>query len=315
MNRSLLVAMCLSAGSSVFAGNGNAVTGFYEDFERTGEFFRWGENTVNGTIVEAPAMPGQSGTNHALRIGPFDDAAIGNLFLGASITFPRPAPGEDIRRLLPVDDSVHVSAAFYVDNVAAGLRVFEVLSVNFLAVRIAWGGTCVDSVPGECEAAGLPIGALSTLHYVELDPPALAEASDNGQPIHIPENAWFRLGAEFTTDGRVLIIYDGMDGAGVAVVGESTLLEYPAIGVVLIAAGGGDHTMYVDNIRAVGPTPGCLGDVNRDGAVTFYDLNLVLSDYGQSGSRLAPDTNIDGVVNFSDLNATLSDFGNSCPVE
>lgn len=54
-----------------------------------------------------------------------------------------------------------------------------------------------------------------------------------------------------------------------------------------------------------------LGDVNGDGAVTFQDLNIVLGQFGQTGTGLVGDANGDGVVNFSDLNIVLSDFGRS----
>ncbi len=51
------------------------------------------------------------------------------------------------------------------------------------------------------------------------------------------------------------------------------------------------------------------GDTNGDGMVSFLDLNVVLSQFGQTGSGLSGDVNDDGVVNFGDLNAVLSTFG------
>lgn len=56
----------------------------------------------------------------------------------------------------------------------------------------------------------------------------------------------------------------------------------------------------------------CLGDANGDNAVTFSDLNIGLSNFGQSGVGLPGDVNLDDEVNFSDLNLVLSTFGTSC---
>ncbi len=56
----------------------------------------------------------------------------------------------------------------------------------------------------------------------------------------------------------------------------------------------------------------CLGDANGDNAVTFSDLNIVLSNFGQSGVGLPGDVNLDDEVNFSDLNLVLSTFGTTC---
>lgn len=50
-------------------------------------------------------------------------------------------------------------------------------------------------------------------------------------------------------------------------------------------------------------------DLNGDAAVNFADLNLVLSQFGQTGSNLIGDANRDGLVNFSDINLVLSQFG------
>ncbi len=83
-------------------------------------------------------------------------------------------------------------------------------------------------------------------------------------------------------------------------------------------------TQYYWSVHAVGfggetdMTPGVStfrtrfqSDVNADGTVNFADLNLVLSQFGQSGNNLIGDANKDGTVNFSDLNLVLSTFGSS----
>ncbi len=61
-------------------------------------------------------------------------------------------------------------------------------------------------------------------------------------------------------------------------------------------------------------TPPCPGDANGDGVVGFADLNIVLSQYGQTAlpASLAGDVNHDGAVDFADLNIVLGAFGTSC---
>lgn len=56
----------------------------------------------------------------------------------------------------------------------------------------------------------------------------------------------------------------------------------------------------------------CPGDINGDRMVDFFDLNGVLSQYGQVGVGLTADVNGDGRVDFSDLNIVLSAFGQPC---
>ena len=51
------------------------------------------------------------------------------------------------------------------------------------------------------------------------------------------------------------------------------------------------------------------GDVNGDGVVNFADLNIVLSNFGQTGPGLPGDADGDGDVDFADLNIVLSNFG------
>lgn len=56
----------------------------------------------------------------------------------------------------------------------------------------------------------------------------------------------------------------------------------------------------------------CPGDTNGDRRVDFQDLNMVLSQFGQSGIGLAGDVSGDGMVNFVDLNIVLGAFGAIC---
>ena len=63
----------------------------------------------------------------------------------------------------------------------------------------------------------------------------------------------------------------------------------------------------VDNITARQAVP---GDADRDGKVTFSDLNILISNFGRSGVGFSGgDFNGDGVVTFADFNLLASHFG------
>lgn len=64
----------------------------------------------------------------------------------------------------------------------------------------------------------------------------------------------------------------------------------------------------------VAPTslPVCEADVNGDRVVDFFDLNIVLADYGRSGPNLQGDATWDGVCDFFDLNIVLAAYGTVC---
>lgn len=63
---------------------------------------------------------------------------------------------------------------------------------------------------------------------------------------------------------------------------------------------------------AINGTPNCPGDTNGDNDVDFTDLNILLSEFGDTGPGLAADFDGDEDVDFSDLNVLLSAFGDSC---
>lgn len=54
------------------------------------------------------------------------------------------------------------------------------------------------------------------------------------------------------------------------------------------------------------------GDANDDGITDFADLNLVLSNFGQTGPDLPGDLNNDGVIDFIDINFVVFTFGSPC---
>lgn len=64
----------------------------------------------------------------------------------------------------------------------------------------------------------------------------------------------------------------------------------------------------IARVRSLRPIP---GDADGDGAVTFADLNVVLSQFNMSGPTedLAGDLDCSGTVGFGDLNEVLSHWG------
>ncbi len=72
-------------------------------------------------------------------------------------------------------------------------------------------------------------------------------------------------------------------------------------------------TLFLDNLCVV-DTERCYSDANGDGIVNFADLNLVLTNFGVSGTGyyIPGDVVLDSIVNFQDLNSVLANFGQSC---
>lgn len=55
--------------------------------------------------------------------------------------------------------------------------------------------------------------------------------------------------------------------------------------------------------------PAKRSDINDDNEVNIYDLSILLSNYGKTGSGNKSDINRDGVVNIYDLSTLLSNYG------
>lgn len=75
------------------------------------------------------------------------------------------------------------------------------------------------------------------------------------------------------------------------------------------------HGWNIDDIRikAQEPVTPCTGDANLNGAVDIDDLNVVLSNWGQSGMAWTQgDMSGDGNVDIDDLNAVLSAWNQAC---
>lgn len=77
-----------------------------------------------------------------------------------------------------------------------------------------------------------------------------------------------------------------------------------------LSGNGNDGVAFGNVPFAAPPSFSCQGDLNGDGQINLADLNLVLSQFGQSGCL---DANGDGVIDLADLNTVLAAFGNVCP--
>lgn len=76
-------------------------------------------------------------------------------------------------------------------------------------------------------------------------------------------------------------------------------------------SGNGNDGVASGNVPfAAPPEFSCEADLNGDGTIDLDDLNIVLSQFGQTSCL---DVNGDGEMNLDDLNAVLTSFGSDCP--
>lgn len=109
--------------------------------------------------------------------------------------------------------------------------------------------------------------------------------------------AWRPLGSGLNDKVYALTVFD--DGSGPALIagGEFT-------------TAGGQPANFVARWGSPCTTSPCPADVTGNNTVDLDDLNLVLTNFGQTTST--GDTNYDGIVNLDDLNAVLTAFGTVC---
>lgn len=118
----------------------------------------------------------------------------------------------------------------------------------------------------------------------------------------------------FTADGSRLVAtaqgqwyeIDPATGAGTLIVGAPAH-PAPLGGLVYIGVLSDSDGDGVPDVCE------CPGDLSMDGEIDVEDLNLVLSNWAQTGGAGLPgDATRDGVVDVDDLNAVLSGFGGPC---
>ncbi len=73
----------------------------------------------------------------------------------------------------------------------------------------------------------------------------------------------------------------------------------------------GEAVLLAEYTFGVGDAEACRGDVNRDGRVTFADLNAILGSMGltSSSGAIPADLNADGLVDSADLHEAVSAYG------
>ncbi|MBX3353203.1 MAG: hypothetical protein KF684_09730 [Phycisphaeraceae bacterium] len=178
---------------------------------------------------------------------------------------------------------------------------------SFAVVR--WDGTQFLETPGFAQA-GREIRRFG-VYNGELYAVGNFESTDAGGTMPMRKFAkWTGSGWEEVGDG--FGAGAGTDNPNAIAVGEGRMFITGSFNSV--GNGTGPGAGPVSNIAEwVGIcSVDCPGDTNGDGVVNFSDLNVVLSQFGQTGAGLDGDLNDDGVVNFSDLNEVLSNFGSTC---
>lgn len=272
----------------------------------------------NGNIAGAVADPigGNATTKLVAR---YANAQAGFNTAVFRYSLMRP-PGVRFIFRAQLGEPVRVRSEMYITSIAPLWGVEPTfVSSGFILSRVLWGGQ--NSTPG----IGLPVGPITDFYGHDLVSgmfvPALFPAGHPaaGSPVPVPTNAWFTVEHEFRAEGEFSLFIDLHDGFGrMEVLTGATPLGAASVDRVTWRGGSGGavgDSLYIDNLRIDGPVARCPGDANYDGMVTFADLNLVLSQFGQSGN-LSGDVTGDGVVNFADLNAVLSAFGAPCnPVD
>ena len=124
----------------------------------------------------------------------------------------------------------------------------------------------------------------------------------------------------FSGHEGIFALYDS--GGGLFVVDENAQLRLAGIAISIDSLFGfsafGDRayainmTSYKEFVSSiVYSTQECLGDLNGSGSVDFFDLLLLLSNWGSDNPTT--DLNDDGVTDTADLTILLTNFGSDCP--
>ncbi len=88
--------------------------------------------------------------------------------------------------------------------------------------------------------------------------------------------------------------------------------ELAALNVQQGDSGASDHLMLVADFSRI--TPLCVGDANRDGAVTIADLAVIIFNWGAVGipGQLQGDADGSGDIDMRDIDAVISRWGVVC---
>ncbi|MGP1311072.1 MAG: hypothetical protein ACTS27_12825, partial [Phycisphaerales bacterium] len=235
---------------------------------------------LSGGPVSGPN--GVINASKALRILTVVAQPPGGFFTGANLRFGGGEPGEPTLPLEPLPDmNARVSAEHYLSSIDTQYT-FEPAATftGFIAGRMLWGGTCIEVDPGDCTDMGFPVGTINSFLVLRINPnfsgPPLVflpgvycedtfgnqipgcvppAGSNVGDVVRPPIQAWFRIAAETTSDGRFRFLVDHLDGQPEFTVYDNILLTHSYIDRV------GWNTsfesdgafMLADNIEASGP--------------------------------------------------------------
>jgi hypothetical protein len=210
-----------------------------------------------------------------------------------------------------IDDTLEFLCFFNDRNGSQSLRSIGVQRFD------AMGGRGIGDIPTDVlqfnnqnksapRAVPAPGGAVMAVG-VE---PASAQGNFNANIVAVRVND--RGGALWQMQGGTVTASDFPSGKSrlLATIDSNTVTR-----LIWEDARNGDGDIYGQNINAdgtLGAEAVCPGDTNGDNIVNFTDLNIVLSNFGQSGVGIPGDINGDGAVNFTDLNGVLSAFGQDC---
>ncbi|MBX3351571.1 MAG: hypothetical protein KF684_01445 [Phycisphaeraceae bacterium] len=147
------------------------------------------------------------------------------------------------------DNDARVSFEVY-NTTTAEQNTFEpvALFTGFVTARILWGGTCVETTPGDCTDFGLPVGPITTMLSLGPDPASFTTGIfvpclycrdaqgmnipgctppagfSVGQPVQIPIGTWHRMIGETSSDARVNVYIDYLNGNPEVAIYSNTIL-------------------------------------------------------------------------------------------
>ncbi len=123
-------------------------------------------------------------------------------------------------------------------------------------------------------------------------------------------------------------ITDLVAGTNVVQLGADQIIGTANVSIVLVDVPGGvpvlpgsinsyPNSTAIPSTTSPSPTPtpstscpkGPLGDINCDGLINIFDYNILVGNFGKSGTGIPGDLNNDGVVNIFDYNILVGNFG------
>lgn len=171
-------------------------------------------------------------------------------FLGHNTRIGTGANGSPLFPIAPTAmNPARVSLEIY-NTSTAELNTFEPVATftGFITARILWGGTCNETTPGECTDFGLPVGPITTLVSLGPDPASFTTGIfvpcnfcqdaqgfaipgctpppgfSVGQAVPIPVGTWHRMIGETSSDARVNVYIDYLNGNPEVAIYSNTIL-------------------------------------------------------------------------------------------